>query len=66
MIKNPRPVLGVLVAHLCPPVGLENKLEAREPVQARSGLVPERARLGLARPFHELAKEARLGSRAIF
>jgi hypothetical protein len=29
---------------------------------ARCGSVPERARLGSARPFHELAKEARLGS----
>jgi hypothetical protein len=29
---------------------------------ARCGSVPERARLGSARPFHELVKEARLGS----
>jgi hypothetical protein len=29
---------------------------------ARCGSVTERARLGSARPFHELAKEARLGS----
>jgi hypothetical protein len=29
---------------------------------ARCGSVPERARLGSARLFHELAKEARLGS----
>jgi hypothetical protein len=29
---------------------------------ARCGSVPERAQLGSARPFHELVKEARLGS----
>jgi hypothetical protein len=29
---------------------------------ARCGSVPERARLDSARPFHELVKEARLGS----
>jgi hypothetical protein len=33
-----------------------------EPSRARLGSVTERARLGSARPFHELAKEARLGS----